>query len=177
MSHQVFVLGAKWCQWLWLSLWGGCQPLGWHGTQLGMLPWGLAFGLCCRESGLSSSAIQLYACTVTSPVRGANVWYNFILLHCNFPVVSISWLFCPSSASNGAEHIRACAASGSGPMIQACCGSASGWVAVPSRSIHVFLPCPCKCLVTVGGHLAHGGTVSLVQTSSTRGRSTFCRSN
>lgn len=52
-----------------------------HSWDVGMLPWGLAFGLCHREPGLSSfPAVQLCACAVTSPLHGANVRYHFILL-------------------------------------------------------------------------------------------------
>lgn len=58
-----------------------------HSWDVGMLLWGLAFGLCCREPELSSSTLQLYACTVTSPVRGENAWSHFIV------VLSIMVLF------------------------------------------------------------------------------------
>lgn len=165
-------------------LWGGCQPVGAARDTAGM------WGCCPRVLHLASVAenlglalLLLFSCTpAPSRVCGANVWYHLVLLHCNFPLTSIWWLFCSSSASNGTEHLTACAASGCAPRASSLlgpqpCGSGWGPVAVPSSAVHAFLPGLCKCLVTVGGHLARGDRLSLVQTLATCNRSTFCRSN
>lgn len=172
---QVFILGVKWCQRLAVVVAvkglaaheGGAG----HGCDVGMLPWGLAFGLCCREPELSSSTLQLYACTVTSPFVGK--MHGLISSWCYQ-----SW-YC-SSAGHDTEKFTACAASacvprGPGLPGPQRCAWGLGWIAVPT--LHAFLlVCVNKCWVMAGGCLARGDTV-FGETLSRVSRSTFCTSN
>lgn len=123
-SHPPRFLFLEWNHtsgWLWLSLRQGCQPIGAAQDTAGM--WGCCPGVSHLSSAMENlgSALLLFSYMPAPSLH----WFveqtrGVILLHCNFPLAFIWWLFCSSFASDGTEHFTACAASGCGPAVQAC---------------------------------------------------------
>lgn len=144
-----------------------------HSRDVGMLPWGLH--LACAAENLSSALLPFSCTPAPSRHRFVGKMHGLISSWCYQ-----SW-YC-SSASNDTGKFTACAASGCvpcGPGLPGPqpCGSGSGWVAVPSCTLHAFcLACVNKCWVMAGGCLAQGDTV-FEETLSGVGWSTSFMSN
>lgn len=110
-----------------------------HSRDVGMLPciWSCILACVARGPELSSSTLQLYACTVTfmGKMHGLISSWRYQSWYC-------------SSASNDIEKFTACAASGCVPCgPPALCFLGSGWVSVPSSSL--CLP-PCLGKISAG---------------------------
>lgn len=124
-----------------------------HGCEVAMLP--RVLRLACVAENLCSA---LLLCAFTGPWGEHGVSFHCI-------VTSPERLFdgCFALALHWAQR------PGQDQARELCPAALSVCPCLP--------PHLCKCLVTVGGRLARGDALSLVQTSTACGRSTFCRGN